>query len=435
MSARSLATAGALAASLLVPSFADAQSEAETPLSQEVPFTTVASRATEGGRDVRELVIEHEGVYRVFFNGSPPAGPRVDFGREVVLVACHGETRTGTRTEITKVVQDVRGTAAGSIFIHLSEVREAGVPAGPTQPFHAVKIPRTRGTRYFFRRNWPDTPGFTDIEHSSESGPVRQAARLTLKADGAARLERTSAGNAAPAVDGFATPGELEAVRSAFAKCDVTTLPAAIDPRATRVVSVGAVVTIRSRLGPRVHEVTAYVDHYKDDKGDYTERLAPLAAALERIARRLSTAGGAERRELTGDVVFVGGKPMISEDKSDVFEVANAPFVDMFKSAAGRWVRAFGRVKKTHALGGTVEVEWVEGSARRETPELPLWRRYLKQGETFKITGIQKRTGGFYYRALINDGTAVMLDPPDVRIGKHFAPAPATPGVVGVVPR
>lgn len=93
--------------------------------------------------------------------------------------------------------------------------------------------------------------------------------------------------------------------------------PGSSNARASRVVTSGPVVAIRSHAGGHAREVTSVLDRYKDETGDYTQRMAPLVAALQRIVCRLS-ADGAETRELTGDVVLVGGRPMISEDKSRV---------------------------------------------------------------------------------------------------------------------
>lgn len=108
---------------------------------EDIEFVTIAQGEFDGPKAAKEEVVKNQDAYAVFFEGSPPNAPDVNWNEEDVLAVALGErTSGGYSVEITNIVPENIGIMGGTAWVHYVET----VPSGPTTdvmtyPYHAVK--------------------------------------------------------------------------------------------------------------------------------------------------------------------------------------------------------------------------------------------------------------------------------------------------------
>src|SRR5258708_6359907 len=131
-----------LGALVLSPAVASAQTTG--PVSQDLPFTTVAQSGLSGHTTAETKVITTNQDYQAWFIGGAPTSPTVDFANEDVLAVAMGqEPSTGYAIEITRVEYMNFGITGGTAFVHVKETKPApGAIVGfiVTSPSHVVKL-------------------------------------------------------------------------------------------------------------------------------------------------------------------------------------------------------------------------------------------------------------------------------------------------------
>lgn len=141
----------------LLPWSATVFVEAEVLTStRSVPFTTIVQEPSGGPMQPQQLVIEDEAAYRAYFNGTPPASPRVDFSREVVLALAAGARgSSGYGIAITKIELQTRGIVSRFATVNYRESKPAPgerVLRVITAPHHVVKLEKL-GVRFVFEKD------------------------------------------------------------------------------------------------------------------------------------------------------------------------------------------------------------------------------------------------------------------------------------------
>lgn len=122
---------------------------AAEPSKAEVKFDTIAKGTSSGIRRPTKEVITTEKEWEQFWKqhtsiaSPPPALPKVDFGKQVVIVLTSGEKMTGGYTiEVTKV--EVKKDA---VMVYYKETKPK--PANftiqvLTQPYHFIRIDKPK---------------------------------------------------------------------------------------------------------------------------------------------------------------------------------------------------------------------------------------------------------------------------------------------------
>ncbi len=218
--------------------------------SKNAKFAPIVGRATK-----LELIRIKYMLLGARLETLPPQIPSFHFGpaRPMTL-----EAKVGTKTYQTKADYDHYGS------------------------FDSRVRPLVRALRAVANRLKSPPPSFKKIVYTYRKPLTQYTSVLTLKSDGKVEVLRSSPTARYAPVSGHATAAELKALRAAFAKARVKTLPKTIpDPRKFKMPPANFVVA--STIGSKTYETAANVDWFGKWK-----RLEPLVDALDALSKRIT---------------------------------------------------------------------------------------------------------------------------------------------------
>jgi hypothetical protein len=270
---------------------------------------------------------------------------------------------------------------------------------------------------------------FTKLELSQSGGNIATNINqfdLTLKDDGTIAYTRANG----PVVSDTATPAEMSNVRAAWTAALVTGGP----HLAGHIIPDVPITTLNYSfldMGGPTGGHMIIVNGSWSGVNHFPAKVQAVISALRQIKNRLD---GAKGMEIRGLVSTSSGQTYIEENKSKVFEIANADLAAIVRKAHA-YVRAgVSQVVSTGAFGGKLDLAWVEGTANQDVllypvpPTVasppPMATGTVKKGARVQVEDVVMT---FWYRVRTANGKTGVVSAASIRIGQATMPAP-TPG-------
>jgi hypothetical protein len=263
--------------------------------------------------------------------------------------------------------------------------------------------------------------------------PVRdELVTLDLSSRGDLKIDR-AVGRSRRTAERLVSEPELRTIVDAFVRARVATLPRLLSDR-------GKTVTLITRAAGRVHAHSATL-------GAEAPRARGLVQVLLGLIERHGPRVVGERVQVTGAIQSTYGQPLpghrfamaVDDGGRGLLAVQNEPFASLVDGLEGA-VTVSGRVvdwrfwSDTTLEGSAIEVEWLEGTARRD---LEVWMPLagdlvptpfarVRAGEAVRVVGVRGR----FLTVLTESGLRAFVRRDGLELVRPAAPEPHLQGVV-----